>query len=353
MNVSIAGGAPAAAGRSRSVMAQKSLPSAMIAIVAEQPGGPEVLQAVTRPVPRPGHGEVLIRVAAAGLNGADLSQRQGRYAMVPGTPDILGLEASGEIVGSGAGVGEWRIGDQVCALLLGGGYAEYCTAPAGHCLPVPRGLGMVDAGGLPEVAMTVWSNVFEIGALKPGERLLVHGGASGIGTLAIQLAHQLGAMAFATAGSAEKCRRCEELGALRAIDYKREDFVAAIEEATSGRGVDVVLDMVGGDYLQRDLSILAPGGRLVMIASKRGSKVELDCAVIQAKAICLTGSRLRPRTEAEKARLASAVRKAVWPLIESGRVKPVIDSTFPLAEARRAHERLESGRHIGKVLLIP
>jgi len=332
-------------------MPQNSLPSTMTVIIAQRPGGPEVLQAVQRPPPRPAHGEVLIKVAAAGINGADLSQRQGRYAMAPGTPDVLGLEASGEIVALGEGVNQWRLGDKVCALLVGGGYAEYCAAPAGHCLPVPRGLSVEDAAALPEVAMTVWSNVFEIGALKPGERLLVHGGASGIGTIAIQLAHQLGAIAFATAGSAEKCRSCEELGAVRAIDYRQEDFVAAIREATSGQGVDVVLDMVAGDYIPRDLEILAEGGRLVMIALKRGSTVEIDCARIQAKSICLTGSRLRPRPDAEKARLAAAVRKAVWPLIESGRVRPIIDSTFALAEARQAHERLESGRHIGKVLL--
>jgi putative PIG3 family NAD(P)H quinone oxidoreductase len=264
---------------------------------------------------------------------------------------VLGLEASGEIVGLGAGVKGWRVGDPVCALLLGGGYAEYCVAHAGQCFPIPRGLSLIEAASLPEVAMTVWSNVFELGALRPGDKLLVHGGASGIGTMAIQLAHALGAIAYATAGSAEKCRRCEALGATRGIDYKREDFVEVIEAAAGRNSIDVVLDMVCGDYLPRDFRVLAHDGRLVMIAAKHGSKVELDLAPVSMKRIRLTGSRLRPRSLAEKARLAAAVRKAVWPLIEAGQVKPVIDSTFPLAEANRAHERLESGQHIGKVML--
>jgi NADPH:quinone reductase len=328
-----------------------AVPQTMIAIVPEDLGGPEVLRAVTRPVPQPGYGEVLIKVAAAGINGADLTQRRGGYISIPGMPDVLGLEASGEIVAIGDGAAPWQVGDKVCALLLGGGYAEYCVAAAGQCLPIPRGLNLIEAASLPEVAMTVWSNVFELGALRPGDKLLVHGGASGIGTMAIQLAHALGATVYATAGSAEKCRRCEALGAVRSIDYKREDFVEVIETATAHAGVDVVIDMVCGDYLPRDLRILAEDGRLVMIAAKHGSKVEIDLAPVSMKRIRLTGSRLRPRSLTEKARLAAAVHKAVWPLIEDGRVKPVIDSTFPLAEARRAHERLESGQHIGKVLL--
>lgn len=327
------------------------IPSTMTAIIAERPGGPDVLRAVERPVPRPGPGEVLIKVAAAGLNGADLTQRRGRYRTVPGMSEVLGLEASGEIAALGEGVTGWQIGDAVCALLVGGGYAQYCVAPAVQCLPVPSPLSTVEAAALPEVAMTVWSNVFELGALRAGDRLLVHGGASGIGTFAIQIAHELGAIVFATAGSAEKCRRCRELGAVRAIDYRNEDFVAAVAESTGGAGVDVILDMVGGDYLARGLAALATGGRLVMLAFKQGGKVELDCALIQEKRAILTGSRLRPRPVAEKGRLAAALRKAAWPLIEQGRIKVVIDSTFPLAEVARAHERLESGAHIGKVLL--
>jgi NADPH:quinone reductase len=325
--------------------------STMIAIIAEPSGGPEVLRPVERPIPVPGPGEVLIKVVAAGVNGADLSQRRGRYAMPPGAPDVLGLEASGEIVGVGAGVKGWRVGDPVCALLLGGGYAEYCVAPVEQCLPVPRGISLPDAAGLPEVGMTVWSNLFEIGALKPGESVLIHGGSSGIGTFAIQLARTLGSRVYTTAGNAEKCQACVALGAARAINYKDEDFVAIIDEETKGAGVDVVIDMVGGDYVPRDLEILAPFGRLVMIAAKRGSKIELDYDQITRKQIVFTGSRLRPRPLAEKGRLGAALRKAVWPLLEEGRMRVVVDSTYPLAEARRAHERMESGLHIGKVLL--
>jgi NADPH:quinone reductase len=328
-----------------------AIPRSMTAVIAQQPGGPESLVAVERPVPRAGCGEVLIKVAAAGVNGADLLQRRGHYPLREGTTDVLGLEASGEIVALGEGVREWEVGGAVCALLIGGGYAEYCGAPSVQCLPVPRGLTTVQAAALPEVAFTVWSNVFEIGALRPGETLLVHGGASGIGTIAIQVARALGSRVFATAGSAEKCRRIEQLGAARGIDYKREDFVSVIEQETGGAGVDVILDMVGGPYLQRDLRALAPGGRLVMIAYKQGSKVELDCGLIQVKNLTVTGSGLRWRPIPEKGRLAAAVRRAVWPLIDEGRVRPVIDSTFPLREARKAHERMESGLHIGKVLL--
>jgi len=324
----------------------------MTAIAAAAPGGPEVLRAEPRPVPQPGRGEVLIKVAAAGVNGADLSQRQGRYPMPPGAPDILGLEASGEIVAIGEDAGPWRVGDQVCALLIGGGYAEYCVAAAGHCLPIPRGLTVVDAAALPEVVMTVWLNVFEIGNLQAGETLLVHGGASGIGTTAIQLAAARGARVFATAGSQEKCRRCEELGAKRAINYREEDFVAVIAKETGGAGADVILDMVGGDYLQRNLAALGWRGRLVMIAFKGGSRIEVDFSPIQAKQLTITGSRLRPRSVSEKTRITAAVREAVWPLIEGGRVLPVIDSRVPLREAARAHERLQASRHIGKILLV-
>jgi putative PIG3 family NAD(P)H quinone oxidoreductase len=328
-----------------------TLPATMKAIVAPTPGGPDALTIVERPVPRPGHGEVLIRVAAAGLNGADLSQRLGRYPMPPGASDILGLEASGTIVALGDGATEWRVGDQVCALLIDGGYAEYVAVPAVQCLPVPRGVTVVEAAALPEVAITVWLNVFDLAGLRPGERLLVHGGASGIGTMAIQLADALGSRVYATAGSAEKCKRCEALGAARAIDYKREDFVAVVAQETAGAGVDVILDMVGGDYLARDMEALAFGGRVAIIALKNGSKPPFDFSLFQRKDAKMMGSRLRPRPVAEKARLVAAVRKAVWPLIEDGRVKPVIDRTFAFKDAAQAHAFMESGVHVGKVLL--
>ena len=327
------------------------IPETMRCVIAPKPGGPEALGIVERPVPRPGRHEVLIKVAAAGLNGADLSQRRGRYPMPPGANDVLGLEAAGEVVAMGADVTQWRIGDRVAALLVDGGYAEYCAAPEVQCLPAPPSLPLVEAAALPECVMTVWSNVFELGALAPGDTILIHGGASGIGTTAIQLAHALGARVLTTAGSAEKCRRCEELGAARAINYREEDFGAVVKDLTGGAGVDVVLDMVGGDYLNRDLKVMAHGGRLVMIAFKLGSTVAIDCALVNEREASITGSRLRPRPVAEKGRLVAAVRKAVWPLIADGRFKPVIDSTFRFADAARAHERMESGAHIGKILL--
>ncbi len=328
-----------------------NLPAIMTAIIAPTPGGPDALRLVERPMPRPGHGEVLIRIAAAGLNGADLSQRLGRYDMPPGATDILGLEASGTIVAVGDGVTEWNVGDEVCALLIGGGYANFVAVPAVQCLPVPRGVALIDAAGLPEVAITVWLNVFELAALAPGERLLVHGGASGIGTMAIQLARALGARPYATAGSPEKCARCLALGAVRAIDYRREDFVAVIVQETRGAGVDVILEMVGGDYLARDMSALAFGGRVAIIALKQGAKPAFDFSMFQRKDARMMGSRLRPRSVAEKARLVAAVRKAVWPLIEDGRVKPVIDRTFAFKDAAQAHAYMESGAHVGKILL--
>jgi putative PIG3 family NAD(P)H quinone oxidoreductase len=310
----------------------------MTAIVAPKPGGPEALTRVERPVPRPG-------------NGADLTQRMGRYEMPPGATDILGLEASGTIVALGDGVTQWKVGDEVCALLIGGGYADYVAAPAVQCLPVPRGVSLIEAAGLPEVVITVWLNVFELAALRPGERLLVHGGASGIGTMAIQLAQAMGTRAYATAGSPQKCSRCESLGAVRAIDYKREDFVAVIAQETDGAGVDVILEMVGGDYLARDMSALAFGGRVAIIALKNGSKPAFDFSIFQRKDARMMGSRLRPRPIAEKERLVAAVRKAVWPLIEDGRVKPVIDRTFAFKDVAQAHAYIESGVHVGKVLL--
>jgi NADPH2:quinone reductase len=325
-----------------------ALPSSMLAVIAD-PGSarPRVIE---RPVPIPAHGEVVIKVAAAGVNGADLSQAQGRYPVPPGATDILGLEAAGEIVAIGDGVRQWKMGDQVCALLVGGGYAQYVAAPAVQCLPVPKGVSLVDAAALPECVITVWLNVFELGALKAGDRLLVHGGSSGIGTTAIQIARALGAEIYATAGSAEKCRRCEALGARLAINYKTEDFGAVIERELGARAIDTILDMVGGDYVMRNARLLAHGGRLVMIAAKKGSKIEFDYQALTEKDARLTGSRLRPRPIPEKGRLVAAVKKAVWPLIEDGRFRPVIDAKYPLAEVAKAHAHM-AGDHIGKILL--
>jgi putative PIG3 family NAD(P)H quinone oxidoreductase len=330
-----------------------ALPATMTVIDIRKPGGPEVLVPTQRPVPRPGPGEYLVKVAAAGLNGADVSQREGRYAMPPGAPDILGLEVSGTVAAAGPGTSRWKVGDKLCALVAGGGYAEYCLAPEGQCLPVPRGLDLVQAGALPEVAMTVWINVFEHGALKAGETLLVHGGSSGIGTTAIQLGRLLGARVLATAGNAEKCAACVKLGAEHAFDYRKQDFAAGTKLATDGAGVDVILDMVGADYLARNLELLKMNGRLVMIAFLGGMKTEIDLRVIQVKHAVLTGSRLRPRSLWEKQRIRDAVERAVWPFYASGQMVPVIDSKFPLAEARQAHERLQSGKHIGKIMLVP
>ena len=325
-----------------------SLPASMQAVIADPTsGGPRIID---RPVPRPGHGEVLIKVAAAGVNGADLSQAKGRYPVPKGATDILGLEASGEIVATGEGVTQWKKGDQVCALLVGGGYAQYVPAPEVQCLPVPKDVSLIEAAGLPECVITVWLNVFELGGLKPGERALFHGGSSGIGTTAIQIATALGSFAYATAGSDAKCQRCIGLGAKLAINYNTEDFVAVIERELGPRALDVVLDMVGGDYVMKNARLLAQGGKLVMIAAKKGSKVELDYQALTEKDARLTGSRLRPRPIAEKGRLVAAVRKAVWPLIEEGRFRPVIDKTYPLAEIAKAHAHME-GPHIGKILL--
>jgi len=329
------------------------LPATMTVIDISRPGGPDMLVPATRPVPQPGPGEYLVKVAAAGVNGADISQRKGRYPMPPGAPDILGLEVAGTVVAAGPGTSRWKLGDRLCALVLGGGYAEYCLASEAHCLPIPAGLDLVQAAALPEVVMTVWVNVVEHGALKPGETLLVHGGASGIGTTAIQLARRLGARALATAGNADKCAACVKLGAVRAIDYRQEDFVAAAKQATGGAGVDVILDMVGADYFTRNLELLKPNGRLVMIAFLGGYKTEIDLRMIQSRHAVVTGSRLRARSPWEKQRIRDVVERAVWPFYESGEMVPVIDSTFPLTEARQAHERMHSGQHIGKVMLLP
>jgi len=324
----------------------------MIAIEISAFGGPEVLVPVERPRPVPRAGEVLIKVAAAGVNRPDASQRRGGYPPPPGASDIPGLEVAGTIVELGADAGAWRVGDSVCALVAGGGYAEYCTAPAPQCLAVPQGLDMVAAAAIPETFFTVWSNVFERGRLTAGESILVHGGSSGIGTTAIQLAHVLGARVLATAGSAEKCAACERLGATHAINYKTTDFVAAVKAATDGRGVDVVLDMVGGAYLPRNIEILALEGRLVQIALLGGASASFNMAPLLFKRLTITASTLRARSIAEKGVLAAAVKAHVWPLIESGAVRPVIHSTFPLRSAADAHRLLESSAHIGKIVLV-
>ena len=331
--------------------AEPVLPDRMRFIDMAAPGGAEVLRLAEAPVPRPGAGEVLIRVAAAGVNRPDVLQRAGSYPPPPGASPVLGLEVSGTIAALGDGVAGWRQGDEVCALTPGGGYAEYCVAPAPHCLPVPGGLSLVPAAGLPETFFTVWTNVFDRGRLAAGESFLVHGGTSGIGTTAIQLARAFGARVFATAGSPEKCAVCRELGAERAIDYRQEDFAAVIKEATGGKGVDVILDMVGGPYIEKNLRSLAVDGRLVQIAFLQGSKTTLDLVHLMMRRQTITGSTLRPQSVAAKASIAAALRDKVWPLLAAGTVRPIIDRTFPLAEAADAHRLMESSRHIGKILL--
>jgi putative PIG3 family NAD(P)H quinone oxidoreductase len=324
----------------------------MKAIEITTPGGPEMLVAGDRPTPAAATGEVLIKVAAAGVNRPDVMQRMGHYPPPPGITDIPGLEVAGTIEAVGADVGDWRIGDRVCALVAGGGYAEYCVAPAPQCLPVPKGMDFVHAAAIPETFFTVWTNVFERGRLKAGEALLVHGGTSGIGTTAIQLAHALGARVFATAGSAEKCRACETLGAARGINYKSEDFVAVVKQLTGGKGVDVVLDMVGGDYFPRNMDALAMDGRLVSIAVQNGVKTTINILTMMQKRLTLTGSTLRVRPIAEKGAIAAALKQHVWPLLEAGQAVPVIHATFPLADAAGAHRVMESGAHIGKLVLV-
>jgi len=314
-------------------------------------GPPEVLKIATRPRPVAGAGEVLIRVGAAGVNRPDVLQRQGGYPPPPGASDIPGLEIAGEIVQLGAGAGDWKIGDSVCALVTGGGYAEYALAPAPQCLPVPRGLSPVEAAGLPETFFTVWTNVFERGRLQPGETLLVHGGSSGIGTTAIQMASRLGARVFATAGNAEKCAACERLGAAQAINYRESDFVEAIKALTGGKGVDVILDMVGADYIERNIRCLATEGRLVQIGFQKGAKAEVNFMPLMLKRLTYTGSTLRIQSVESKGRIARALRERVWPLIESGAIRPVIHATFPLERAAEAHRLMESNAHIGKIIL--
>jgi NADPH2:quinone reductase len=302
-------------------------------------------------VPEPGHGEILIRVQAAGVNRPDALQRAGAYAPPPDASDLPGLEAAGDVAAVGPGVTDWKVGDRVCALLPGGGYAEYARTPAEHALPVPGDLDMTAAAGLCETFFTVWSNVFLRGRLAGGETFLVHGGSSGIGTTAIQLANVRGARVFATAGSPEKCVACERLGAERAINYRDEDFVEAVRAATDGRGVDLILDMVGGDYIPRNVKALALEGRLVMIAFLGGPKAELNFAQVMTRRLTLTGSTLRPQSVEAKARIAADLAREVWPLIAAGRIAPVMDRTFPLTDAAAAHARMESSAHIGKIVL--
>ena len=324
----------------------------MIAIEIREPGGPEVLVPVERQTPAPAAGEVLIKVAAAGVNRPDVFQRLGRYPPPPGVTDIPGLEVSGIITEVAGGAGSFRVGDAVCALVAGGGYAEYCVAPAPQCLPAPRGLELVDAAAIPETFLTVWTNVFERGRLQAGESILVHGGSSGIGTTAIQLARSFGARVFATAGSADKCAACERLGAERCINYREADFVAVVRELTAGRGVDVVLDMVGGAYFARNVDVLAAEGRLVEIATLQGNKAELNIQTIMQRRLTITGSTLRARPIADKGTIAEAVHRHVWPLLESGAVRPIVYATFPLRDASAAHRMMESSAHIGKLVLL-
>jgi len=320
----------------------------MRAVEITEPGGPEVLKLTSRPMPQPAPGQVVLKVAYAGVNRPDALQRAGSYAPPPTASDLPGLEASGEVVALGAGVSDWKIGDKVCALLPGGGYAEYVATPAAHCLRVPEGMGMKEAACLPETFFTVWSNVFMRGGLKGGERFLVHGGSSGIGTTAIQLANAFGARVFATAGSAEKCAACTALGAERAINYRDEDFVEVLR---AEGGADLILDMVGGSYIPRNVRALADDGRLVQIAFLTGPKAELNFAQVMARRLTITGSTLRPQSDLAKARIAQNLAELVWPLLDAGKVAPVMDSEFPFEEAPAAHARIESSGHIGKIVL--
>jgi NADPH2:quinone reductase len=323
----------------------------MKAVEITKPGEPEVLVLGERPKPKPGPQEILVKVAAAGVNRPDVLQRKGNYPVPPGASDIPGLEIAGEVVECGSAVTLWKPGDKVCALVAGGGYAEYCTAPEAQTLPMPRGLSAPEAASLPETFFTVWSNVYDRGRLKAGETLLVQGGSSGIGVTAIQMAAALGNRVLATAGSDEKCAACLRLGAEKAINYRTQDFAAEVKAATAGRGVDVILDMVGGDYVPRELKCLADDGRLVFIAFLRGAKTELDINELMRRRLVVTGSTLRPRPIEFKGAIAKNLREKVWPLIEAGKIKPEIYKTFLLGEAREAHRLMESSQHIGKLVL--
>ncbi|MCA0433408.1 MAG: NAD(P)H-quinone oxidoreductase [Proteobacteria bacterium] len=325
-------------------------PDSMMAIAISTPGAPDVLVPVHIPVPSPGAGQVLVRVAAAGVNRPDVLQRQGGYPPPPGAPATPGLEIAGEVVALGDGVKRYRTGDAVCALVPGGGYAEYAVVAEDNALPVPRGLNLIEAAGIPETYFTVWTNVFDRGQLKPGETFLVHGGSSGIGSTAIMLAKAFGATVVATAGSAAKCEACRQLGADLAINYRQEDFAAVLKD--KGMAADVILDMVGGDYLARNLKVAALNGRIVQIAFQQGSKIEADFMPLMLKRLTFTGSTLRPRSVAEKAVIARALEEKVWPLLAAGKCRPVVHATFPLAEAARAHALMESSTHVGKIILV-
>jgi len=327
------------------------IPPTMVAVEISQPGPPDVLKPVQRPCPSPGPDDVLVHVAAAGVNGPDIKQREGSYPPPPGATDLPGLEIAGNVIACGRNVDSWKIGDAVCALTNGGGYAEYCSVPAGQCLPLPQGLSTVEGAALPEAFFTVWNNVIMRAGLAEGETLLVHGGAGGIGSAAIQIGKAVGAQVFATASSAEKCDACRRLGADRAIDYRAEDFVDVVRKATPNKGADVILDMVGGDYVERNIKALAVDGRLVQIAFNTGAKVEVNLMPVMLKRLTITGSTLRPRTAEFKAEVARQLRERIWPLIEAGRIRPLIHATFPLAEAKEAHRLMESRAHMGKIVL--
>lgn len=328
-----------------------TLPSKMRAVEIAKPGGPEALVPTERPLPMPKPNEILVKVAAAGVNRPDILQRQGLYAVPPDASDLPGLEIAGEVVACGAKATRWKVGDMVCALAHGGGYAEYCVVPEVQALPVPKGLSPIEAASLPETFFTVWSNVYDRGRLKAGETLLVHGGSSGIGVAAIQIARAMGNRVLATAGSDDKCAACVKLGADKAINYRSQDFLAEVLAATGNKGVNVILDMVGGDYVPKELKCLAEEGRLVFIAFLRGPKTELDINEVMRRRLTLTGSTLRPRPVEFKGAVAASLREHVWPLIESGKIKPVIFKTFPLAQASQAHKLMESSQHIGKIVL--
>jgi NADPH:quinone reductase len=332
-------------------MAQMNIPKSMQAVEIREPGGPDVLRLAERAVPAPREHEILIRVAAAGINRPDVAQRAGLYPPPPDASDLPGLEVAGEVAATGNAVTLWKPGDRVCALVHGGGYAQYCVAPEVQALPLPKGLSLVEAASLPETCFTVWANVYDRGRLGSGESLLVQGGTSGIGVTAIQMAKATGNRVFATAGSDDKCAACVRLGAERAINYRTQDFVAEVKSATGGKGVDVILDMVGGDYVPKELKCLADDGRLVFIAFLRGPKAELDINAVMRRRLTLTGSTLRPRSVEFKGCLARNLREKVWPLIEAGKIKPEIYKTFPLAQAAEAHRLMESSQHIGKIVL--
>ncbi len=332
-------------------MTVAALPDSMRFVDLPAPGGPEVMVLRSGPRPIPGKNEVLIRVSAAGVNRPDLAQRRGTYPPPAGASSVLGLEVAGVIAACGDGVNSWKIGDAVCALTPGGGYAEYCVAPAEHCLQIPKGFSMEEAAGIPETFFTVWTNVFDRGRLQAGETFLVHGGTSGIGVTAIQLARVFGARVIATAGSEEKCRSCVELGAAFAINYRDLDFVTEIRRFTEEKGVELILDMIGGSYFQRNLECLALEGRLTQIAFLQGAEVPLRLPLLMSKRLTVTGSTLRPRSVAEKAAIARSLQAKVWPLLEAGKVRVVIDRIFPFEEVAEAHRRMESSQHIGKIIL--